>query len=445
MVQAGLIELDVDDVVVKNENDSELQKTRRIVAAVITQAFSYMIKGGLEYGYVCTGKTFIFLRGQNWMVNAEKSLKKWAIEHDDSLFPPETEMSSDKKLSEYKVYHKNRHDYLRISPIKTRLKALATRSTCRPQDDSPNLESNDEDSSGNNGGPGSSSPSTGLPRLNSSVMVVIPSHPNKQGQSSQHNTRKARQFCTQKCLLGLINGGPLDMSCPNAADHGENAHSIDHHQFCELVRAQILDEEFGPSGCESMYRNGVSGGLFSVHLVSHGYSLVAKGTAHGLDGRVKYEEKLYNHLRSVQGIHVPVCLGSIDISSRPLSYNGIKICRLMFLSYAGQYLNGYAAGYDKLKNFAPSAKEALRALHQLGVLHNDAHLGNIFWNEENKRVMIIDFERSKICCSKILAMMTPRKRKRSISDVKDAETLKKALASRFQNELHELEYELRCH
>ncbi len=35
---------------------------RRMVAAIITQAVHYMINGGDEYGAICTGEAFIFLR-----------------------------------------------------------------------------------------------------------------------------------------------------------------------------------------------------------------------------------------------------------------------------------------------------------------------------------------------------------------------------------------------
>jgi serine/threonine protein kinase len=36
-----------------------------------------------------------------------------------------------------------------------------------------------------------------------------------------------------------------------------------------------------------------------------------------------------------------------------------------------------------------------RAIHNLGVLHSDPIPGNIVWNEENQRVIFIDFERAQ--------------------------------------------------
>lgn len=35
---------------------------RRLTSAVVPQLFSYMIGKGIQYGYVYTGETFIFLR-----------------------------------------------------------------------------------------------------------------------------------------------------------------------------------------------------------------------------------------------------------------------------------------------------------------------------------------------------------------------------------------------
>lgn len=61
-IKAGLQDMDVDEVICFQDNESSEDLCRRVIAAIITQTFSYMIKAGLEYGYVCTGEAFIFLR-----------------------------------------------------------------------------------------------------------------------------------------------------------------------------------------------------------------------------------------------------------------------------------------------------------------------------------------------------------------------------------------------
>lgn len=60
-IKVGLQAMDLGHVVRLQEDESPEDTCRRVVAAVITQIFSYMTHGGLEYGYVCTGEAFIFL------------------------------------------------------------------------------------------------------------------------------------------------------------------------------------------------------------------------------------------------------------------------------------------------------------------------------------------------------------------------------------------------
>ena len=58
---AGLHEMEpVQDVIDKEGDTFEFYATH-LVAAVITQIFSYMIDSGVQYGYLCTGEAFVFL------------------------------------------------------------------------------------------------------------------------------------------------------------------------------------------------------------------------------------------------------------------------------------------------------------------------------------------------------------------------------------------------
>ena len=59
-ILSGIRDMDLADVLRK---DNTLQEHfRRLLAAAITEAFSSMVQAGLEYGCVCTGEAFIFLR-----------------------------------------------------------------------------------------------------------------------------------------------------------------------------------------------------------------------------------------------------------------------------------------------------------------------------------------------------------------------------------------------
>jgi len=61
-IYEGLDDMDLDDVVQYHENESSRDRFRRLIAAVITQAYSYMIQIGVGHGCVCIGEATIFLR-----------------------------------------------------------------------------------------------------------------------------------------------------------------------------------------------------------------------------------------------------------------------------------------------------------------------------------------------------------------------------------------------
>ncbi|KAI1911969.1 hypothetical protein LOZ61_003510 [Ophidiomyces ophidiicola] len=473
IIEAGLVAMTVDDVVVCTEGESPVIEARRKVAAVITQAFSYMIQGGLEYGYVCTGETFIFLHiladdpstvyyylsvpnndvgattgwrrdsddnnnnrlhmtavgqvlaftlralrtpqhSQDWRAKAHAQLKTWVIQ-ENIIFKSDSE-ESDGALSDYKQNRQSRNEYMRTSPIKTRSKGPVTAPPCRPPHERRRDwdTSEEEDNSSRNSAPSTNSPSAG--RGSKAISSSQPTQKSGSNQNKDKGKEKMRQFCTQKCLLGLLHGGSLDRNCPNVATHGETEHRIDRYEFRRLVQAQILRKDFGPFGCESMNIHGTTGALFRLTLFSHGYTLVAKGAPVETINRAVYEEYLYRHLRPIQGVHIPVCLGSIDISSRPLWYDGIAaIVHLLFLSHAGRRVR-FHAGPNNLKTFATSASESLQAVHRLGVLHRDPHNDNLLWNAENKHVMLIDFERAKILNEQDAVQTESLKRKRGEND-----------------------------
>jgi hypothetical protein len=62
LIREGLQDMELDDVVRDCKQRSSQDQSRYLLAAVITQAFSYMVCAGLEYGYICTGEAFIFLQ-----------------------------------------------------------------------------------------------------------------------------------------------------------------------------------------------------------------------------------------------------------------------------------------------------------------------------------------------------------------------------------------------
>ncbi|GFF59791.1 hypothetical protein IFM51744_10050 [Aspergillus udagawae] len=61
-IRAGLQDMDLDEVLHLQEEESPEDIYRHTIAAIITQTFSYMIHCGVEFGLVCTGKAYIYLR-----------------------------------------------------------------------------------------------------------------------------------------------------------------------------------------------------------------------------------------------------------------------------------------------------------------------------------------------------------------------------------------------
>lgn len=58
---AGLHEIDLARDVLNQDSDTFESLATRLVAAVVTQIFLYMIDSGVHYGYICTGEAFVFL------------------------------------------------------------------------------------------------------------------------------------------------------------------------------------------------------------------------------------------------------------------------------------------------------------------------------------------------------------------------------------------------
>jgi hypothetical protein len=146
------------------------------------------------------------------------------------------------------------------------------------------------------------------------------------------------------------------------------------------------------SNCEPLYIQGARGALFKLTLASHGYTVAAKGTISDFIPDLQHEATVYNRLRSIQGIYVPVCLGAIDLV-RPYHHHGSKIVHMLFLSWSGMGIDRHM-DRNNMDDVLDRATSALRAIHQLGVLHHDAMPRNLLWNGQG--VMVVDFERAKV-------------------------------------------------
>ena len=435
----GLDDMDLEEVLRRREVESSRDVGRRLLAATITQAFSYMIAAGLEYGYVCTGEAFIFLRvpddpktvyyylsvpmddvgkttglesdsdgenrlhltamgqvlaftlqalksrprNQSWRKNALAQLKVWKVVYQDLL-----DEANSKGFPSLDYRPPRKTDFICQSPVQTRQRPVSTTlPSCHPLHEE-NKHSDNESS------PNLDTPNRDYQQPKAQCLTQAPGPVNKASSPQKsYNQGKALQYCTQKCLLGLVEGGLLDKMCPNAQDHGKGRHKIDQHMFLALLQQQL--SESYDIDCDPMGLYGARGALFTVRLRSHGYTLAAKCTTVDFVSKLKWEAVIYQRLRPIQGFHVPVYLGSLDLDY-PYYLGGFAvIVHMMFMSYGGQCILSHINA-DNRPTLVQKVKHSIQAVHQLGVLHHDAESHNVLWDADVGEAMIIDFERAEI-------------------------------------------------
>ncbi|KAK1701889.1 uncharacterized protein BDZ83DRAFT_746066 [Colletotrichum acutatum] len=243
---------------------------------------------------------------------------------------------------------------------------------------------------------------------------------------------KHTPYCTQKCLLGLVGGGVTDSACPNkllhcrkpANDRGHclgrqraNAqHPIDRTEFLRLLQEQL--ERSLDYGIVSLRQSGARGVLFKVSLLAYGYTFVSKGTR---------EAAFYKRLRVIQGVYVPVFLGSIDLRTINRTYfydHRVYIVHMSFLSWGGQDLYEMKRTDCGVEDLEAMKTRSLNEIRALGVEHHDAKRENMLFSKEVKGIMLIDFERAQSVKPgrPPLAQLVPNKRRRTRKALKGSDS-----------------------
>ncbi|EQL01174.1 hypothetical protein G6O67_000997 [Ophiocordyceps sinensis] len=450
----------------------------RLAASVVTQLFSYMIGKGIQYGYVCTGRAFIFLHiaddpstvyysvcvpaqdvaeagsdddgkrlygsavaqvlafvlqalsgdppAAKWHDDASK-LKLWPVEVDDILSRiPVTEPKKRKgrPVSPFKI--PTSKPFAR-SPIRTRAR-------CKEQGPGDMVRKSDKDDEGPVHEPSRAGGSTAVVPSAAGGGETAEGGETGAAEGGQTGAKERRQgtvlerwgeqrrkkrkqlqqmppdeklqqlflpapkpkivswpFCTQACLLGLVQGRPVDGKCPNARDHGP-AH-IGLLDFLQLIRQQLATDRDRDADCTPVHLFGSRGALFKVRLSSHGYTLVAKGVQ-GLDQpHLDHELEIYGRLAPIQGKHVPVCLGTVNLVL-PWYWNSGVYLHFLFLSWGGLPLHRDQQKLVK-SDLEAAVGTIFKALHRHRVLHRDAEPRNMVYNADSGALMLIDFERSE--------------------------------------------------
>ncbi|PGH33703.1 hypothetical protein GX50_03441 [[Emmonsia] crescens] len=244
-----------------------------------------------------------------WRRRVQGSLVKWEVTYTDVL---EKVQDDEPPGSEYRP-RPNANDFIRISPSRIRRRRLPINyGGCQlpPEQPQPDGDEFDPDT------PSRTRQATDLLSRSqpvSSKAMSTPSAPGSDHQQRQNN----RRYCTVKCLRGLIDGSHLDPACQNVRDHGKHFHSIDQSQLVSLLSPQ-LSESLAVDR-ETLGIHGSRGVLLKVTLSSFGYTMPAKCTIPKFVHHLKHEATVYQQLLPVQGIHVPLYLGRLDLDPHAIT------------------------------------------------------------------------------------------------------------------------------
>ncbi|KAB8356476.1 hypothetical protein FH972_024059 [Carpinus fangiana] len=430
-----------------------------LMAAVVTQLFSYMIDIGLRYGYVCTGEAFLFLHipldptkvycsvnipnrdcetdgadslertavaqvfafilqalvdepaDQAWRDAARANLRTWKIEVIDVLSMIPITMRTTRDHSTYQP--SEWAPSVQRSPIPLRYR-------CRPEETRA-VRDNEEDSGGDADEAALDPQSPSHRRVTRSQTTATKPSSSKKSDTSRRGRStgadrkkriKEQPYCSHECLAGLAQGAPLDLDCANVKSHGKE--HIKPGLLLELVQEQLATDRGRDADCCPLYMHGSRGALLKIRLTSHGYTLVGKAVESSKLRYLQHEKRVYDHIHDLQGLTVPVCLGMINLAC-PYYYSIAELEHVMLLSWAGCSLLSPIHA-ERRANLVEPVRDAYQRLHSRGVLHEDPALRNILIDQAREKVMLVDFERSKLPRRQALSELSPyRKRKRATS------------------------------
>ncbi|KAK0655275.1 hypothetical protein B0T16DRAFT_363761 [Cercophora newfieldiana] len=421
IVRSGLQgDLHVSLDVIQN---SDYPAAKKVVIAALCQTFHYMIEGGLTYSFLTTGEAIVFLK-INWAnpdvlcYHVSEPMSE-AAGHPGSfryytavtqiltltlmaLGPPDREYPVQQSQDE-RESAKRRLALWGVTLDGVLHDVAETPSVAAPE--SPSFAPSSIDRS----------PDYQTPlRANKGKSKKTPRAESTSPEPRRHRRGRRRsrgggggrggsggslQFCTHACLLGMVQGRPLDRHCPNVALHdtnNNNQHPVSHATWLRLLHEQLkgtLDHGITPLGNE-----GARAVTFKVTLLQHGYTVISKATVDEFVEDLEHEAAVYQQLRTLQGVDIPVHLGAANLGvlSRTYYYaHGVRITYMMFLSWGG-----YTLAHGRLGRIGQAEKQELLDLvgriHSLGVLHRDIRKENVLQDPRTGRFMAIDFERAVI-------------------------------------------------
>ena len=424
------------------------------IAKVLTQVFDYMVTNGVAYGYIASGPSLVFLHtqpgnlrtlyyhlcipeeednGENKVVDVFQTavaqlasfclaalrskalsgpsldqaiedafLEKWGNPYKESRHFLDMKVdSSQSTLSSQVTAGSLYEDESTGAPPATREILLRSRTTCK---DAPAVRRNDDNDDDEEEQHGNLSRALRMPTTASANKRKERPSSNasedNRGTPSESYSSPTRQYCTQACLLGLKRGWDLDQSCPNVSSHrtveSGTKHPINASEFASLVGDQLRQNPYRDCVAVDPYdltgKIGAVGALFKLEIAQYGYTFVGKGTQSTHVSHLHHESLVYSRLERLQGEVVPVYLGVVDLSRGHGGYllpAAARIVHMMLMSWGGE-----VATQAGVPNMTTEKRRSSQAVFNEGVLHNDLRPPNLLWNEERRRVMVIDFDRA---------------------------------------------------
>jgi hypothetical protein len=471
------------DTIPTEEREKLRYNAARLVGSAIVQEFHVMIQEGLEYSYLTNGLMDVQLwvpyddpstlyydigdpgmyetagvgrpggprtriertlclclmsfrsscRDQAWRNGARAQLPIWHTSFDSerSQIPaaalPQIP-SVDYASSEYPSPEQTTSEYLPSSspagsPVSNgRRVTTRAASGCAPTSD----QHHQEDSSDSEVDP---SASAGRKRGFSQVTLSPPTQrsaprTDRQGNQIGQSRPHVAQYCTQKCLLGLQQGGTPDPDCPNTELHilgrGDDRHPISAEDLVKKLKVQLdqdLDHNCTPVGPCGSY-----GAPFKITCATFGYTIVGKGTTSRLWKEVSREAEVYRILQRAQGSAVPVFLGAIDLAQIYFLHGAGEIRHMLLMGWGGE-----SVGHITIdKTIQRAVSRSVKEIRSLGIFHQDLRPENILWNAELKRALIIDFHRCTLDSRPMHKRPGPLKRLRCGPEERESKRLRVA-------------------
>ncbi|RAH74742.1 uncharacterized protein BO66DRAFT_433856 [Aspergillus aculeatinus CBS 121060] len=412
---AGLHEMDLARDVINQEGDTFEYHATRLVAAVVTQIFSYMIDSGVQDGYICTGEAFVFLHipedptvvqyylcvpNQDVQANDQCRLHRTAIGQVLAFTlgalaakAPSQEWhdTEHEELTTWKVEYL---DILREIPETSRREGPAT-FIYRPSHWKFEPKTHN---------------TRPRARLMKKIILRLPQQQRAAGrveagatntqsfgqrdkaEKSQVDNQTTRTYCTMACIRGIVNRNPLDEECPNFRSHRQypssQRHSIGPADFTRRLHHQLAQNRH--EGFEQLHVRGRTGFLMKATLLTHGYTVVIKATTTKKQYRLQAELENYSHLKSLQGYYIPVCIGMFN-PSVAYWYHGQLMVQMMILSWSGMRLQ-YFINDQNSSFFERERNETLAVLQSHGIIHGDSEWRNMLWDDVGRHLFVIDLE-----------------------------------------------------